>query len=202
MPRSWLVAIRHALSSPTVLVLLLAVFLNVLLTREVGRLRFALEEEQSLIGSHLPPLSVLDHNGRPVEVNYRDASGGTVLYVFRPYCTWCAKNAALITAISEQASDRFRFIGVSLTSEGLKEYLEETNQRLPETFHSPARWVISSYKLGHTPQTLLIAADGQVVEQWTGAYSSENRSQIEQAMGVSIPAVSDDLVCDECSPQE
>lgn len=202
MPRNWMATIRHALPSPTVLVLLLAVLLNVLLTREVLRLRLALDNEQSLIGSHLPPLNVLDHDGVAVEVNYGDAVSGTVLYIFRPYCTWCAQNVALINAVSEQAGDRFRFIGVSLTAEGLKEYLSETNQRLPETFHSPAKSVISSYKLGLTPQTLLIAPDGQVLEQWTGAYLSENRSKIEQVMGVSIPKISADLVCTECSPQE
>ena len=202
MPRKWSATIRHALSSPTVLVLLVAVLLNVVLTREIVRLRDTLALERSLVGSYLPPLSVQDRNGKPVEVNYRDNVGGTVLYVFRPYCTWCAQNAPLISSVSEQASDRFRFIGVSLISTGLEEYLHETDQRLPETFHSPEKWVISSYKLGLTPQTILIAPDGQVLEQWTGAYSSPNRDQIEEAMGVSIPPAFADLSCSECPVQE
>jgi len=40
-----------------------------------------------------------------------------------------------------------------------------------------------------TPQTIVVSPEGQVVENWTGAYTEEQQKQVEQYFGITLPGL-------------
>jgi hypothetical protein len=50
----------------------------------------------------------------------------TIRYVFAPTCSWCARNLDNFKALVDQKTGGYRFIGVSLTDQGLPDYVTKS----------------------------------------------------------------------------
>lgn len=148
-----------------------------------------LKSEQRLVaGTFVPPIRATDPDGRGVTISYTGDGISTVLYVFAPDCGWCKRNIANVRAMAHNTPPRVRFIGLSLTGDGLREYLSQNDLGFPVC------WGISddvkaAYKIGGTPQTILISDQGRVLKNWMGAYSGELKKEIEAYLGVTLPGI-------------
>ena len=48
---------------------------------------------------------------------------------------------------------------------------------------------LKTYKLGSTPQTIVISSEGKVLQDWARAYVGEQQKQIEVYFHVSLPGL-------------
>lgn len=92
--------------------------------------------------------------------------------------------------LASQVSDKYRFIGISLKGDKLDEYLVRYQIQFP-VYHSPTKDVFLSYKLGSTPQTIVVSNDGKILANWKGAYSKQERVNIEGFFDVHLPGVAE-----------
>ena len=182
---------RTALASVAV-ALAVSVGLNVLLPHRVR----SLNHEQSArfadrllkIGAVVPPIAAKRLDGQQEMISYYGAKGPTVLYIFTPPCTWCARNWDNLKALLDKMDTQYRFIGLSLSDEGLTEYVAKNGLRLP-VYSGLSPETEKTYKLGSTPQTLVVSPDGKVLQDWVGAYVGEQKSQVEAFFHVTLPGL-------------
>jgi len=176
----------------TVGLLVISVALNVALARKNKGLSAALlsvKAEQSLpIGSSLPPIEAFDLAHHPQVVKYDDATSPTVFYVFSPQCGWCAKNASNLRILSERIKGRYRLIGLALSSAGVDEYVAQQGMDFP-VYTNLSPQSVAAYRLGGTPNTIVVSADGKLLREWKGAYMGDAKREIEEYFGVSFPVV-------------
>jgi hypothetical protein len=66
-------------------------------------------------------------------------------------------------------SAQYRFVGLSLSDTGLTEYVTKNELEFP-IYAGLSPETIKSYKLGGTPQTIVISPEGKVLQDWAGAY--------------------------------
>jgi len=88
----------------------------------------------------------------------------------------------------DRESDRYRFVGVSLSGEGLVQYVAKNNLSLP-VYSGLSLETLKIYKLGSTPQTIVISHDGRVVQNWVGAYVGDQKKEIETYFHVNLPGL-------------
>ena len=48
---------------------------------------------------------------------------------------------------------------------------------------------VLAYRLGGTPNTLVVSGDGRLLHQWRGAYSGSSKKEIEDYFGITLPGV-------------
>jgi hypothetical protein len=79
-------------------------------------------------------------------------------------------------------------VAVSTSSEGVKEYVakhELTNLSVIADIEPKNR---VEYEMNLTPQTVLIGPDGTAEKVWTGRIGAAERDEVEQHLGVRLPA--------------
>ena len=141
------------------------------------------------VGAKLPsPFAVTDPDGRSAALNFAEDPRPTVVYVLSPLCGWCARNEANIKALVAQAGPRFRFVGLSIAPQNLREYVIGGHAPFPVYLVNSAD-VIKKLNLSSTPQTLVVDSSGRVKKAWPGAYIDKNRTEIEKFFGVSLPGL-------------
>jgi peroxiredoxin len=168
--------------------LLTSTFLNVLQARHIKEINDnTLAGNPPIpLGSSMPPLDVKDLSGREFRLDYGESRLPTVVYVFSPSCGWCERNSTNVRALVSQAKSKYRFIGLSLTSHGLGNYLEAHDVDFP-TYSDPSDASRSQYHLYSTPTTFVIARSGKLLKIWAGAYLGQTRSDIEHFFSVQLP---------------
>jgi peroxiredoxin len=170
--------------------LLLSVFLNILLARDVSTLKRnadkLIEEGRLKVGAAVPSIRAHSVEGEDDVLNFAEFDAPTVLYVFTPQCPWCRKNVGNLHALIESSGPRFRVVGISLTSRELKEYLsqEHLNFRVYTDLQESTR---IAYHLGGTPMTIVISPQAEVLKVWYGAYQDDIRPEIERYFHVHLP---------------
>lgn len=172
-----------------VLALSASLSLNVFLAREVRRGSAPSPVAESIkVNTKLPcPLPVLDENGKATKLLF-GASRPTVLYVLSPECGWCKKNEANIKALVAGAGSRFRFVGLSTMSTGLKDYIAQGHAPFPVyAVQSPQQ----AAKLGFTgtPETIVVGQGAKVEKAWMGAYMGDNEKQVERFFNAKLPGL-------------
>ena len=85
----------------------------------------------------------------------------------------------------------YRFIGVSLSEQGLERYVAEQGLDIPIYSEIPAA-ARREYGMGGTPQTIIISPASRVLQNWNGAYVNDQRKQIEAFFRVTLPGIDDD----------
>ena len=171
-----------------------SVLLNVALAhrlRQWNRLFAASPDAMLQTGTILPPFQADDLLGNKHTVAYDQPSKPTVLYVFTPPCGWCLRNMDSFKALIAQKGSEYRFIGVSLSKEGLKEYVASHGLEFPVYSGLPSE-TQKTYKMGGTPQTIVISPQGRVVKNWMGAYVGTQKSDVENFFHISLPPVQTD----------
>ena len=136
----------------------------------------------------LPPIQAVDVDGQRTIIDFNDAKP-SVVYVLSPTCSWCRKNKANIVALASQKMKEIRFVGLSITSEKLKEYV--TANSLPFPVYAIAAPEVAR-KLGvldMTPQTVLVRSGGRVEKVWTGAFDPDKQQEIEQYFHAKLPGL-------------
>jgi hypothetical protein len=172
--------------------LVVSVAINVLLAHKVRGMAYAssarMSEYQLKPGIRVPPITASLLGGEEETISFGSADRPTVLYFFAPTCTWCARNMGNLKMLVDQENGKYRFIGLSLSEEGLAEYVSKNELKLPVYFglSTEAR---KAYKLTGTPQTIVISPEGKVLQNWMGAYVGEQQSQVEAFFHVSLPGL-------------
>jgi peroxiredoxin len=140
------------------------------------------------LGTVVPPFEAFDLGGRLQKIGYDSDPRPTVLYVFTPPCSWCARNLDNFKTLVEKGSGQYRFITLSLSKEGLAEYVRKNELKVP-VYSGLSQEAVKTYKLGSTPQTIVISPEGKVLQDWTGAYVRDQKSQVEAFFHVALPGV-------------
>jgi hypothetical protein len=162
---------------------------NILLARKVSSLRGALQSKRELVvGESVKPLIAQSLDGSLATIAFSGNTLPTILYVFSPQCIWCMRNFDNIKTIEGSVKGRYRFIGLSMSALSLEQYISDNNLSFP-VFKEPDRRSIIDFKLGGTPQTLVVSQDGKVVKNWQGAYSGDQKKDVENFFGINLPGI-------------
>lgn len=135
--------------------LVVSVSLNVLLAHRVRSLtaaRSATFAERLLkAGAAVPPIQAMRLGGQQEVISYGGTNQTTVLYIFTPPCIWCARNMDNLKTLLANKSGQYRFVGLSLSENGLAEYVTKNDLNLPvySGLYNDTR---EAYKLSGTPQ--------------------------------------------------
>jgi len=169
-----------------------SVSLNVSLAHKLKGLsdtqRVRMSERLLKIGATAPTIAAKSLDGRRDEISYRGDTKPTVLYVFTPACSWCARNMDNFKQLVDKDSGQYRFVGLSLSEVGLGEYVAKNDLKIP-VYRGFSQETLKAYKLGSTPQTIVISPEGKVLQDWLGAYIGDQKSQIEAFFQVSLPGL-------------
>lgn len=174
-------------------VLIASVALNVLLAYRLQRQDSSIvakrAENMLNVGVSVPPIPAKRWGDDQQEViSFSDTNRPTVLYIFTPPCSWCKRNNDNFNALVAQKSEQYRFIGLSLSKDGLGEYLTTHHLSIP-IYVDLSKDTAAAYKLGGTPQTLVISPQGTVVKNWKGAYTGGQEAEVESFFQVKLPGL-------------
>ena len=193
---------RHLLSHTVILtaLLVISVMLNILLAQQSHRLEKELERDLDIIEraervlpeTVVPALEVLNVTGEPAVISFSKQTSATVIYVFSPSCSWSDRNLENIRFLAESQSKHYNFIGVSLSPNQLSEYLVKANLPFP-VFHSPSLSMSTTFRMGRTPQTIVVSPAGRVIDSWFGAYGDvfgkATQTEVETFFKVRLPGL-------------
>jgi peroxiredoxin len=140
------------------------------------------------VGDTLPPFSA--HDLRGAQVTLRFEQRPTILYIFSPKCSWCDRNFDNAIELSKQTESRYNFVAVSLDDTTLIEYIQRNHLRWT-VLTNVSSSTMTSYRLGVTPQTIVVGPNGVVLHSWTGAYSPPTVSEIQKTLAVRLPGLSE-----------
>ncbi len=182
---------RRALMAVTV-GLAMSVVLNVVLAHRVRSLTHVhsarMADRVLKVGTTVPPIALKRLYGQQEVISYESSKQVTVLYVFTPPCAWCARNMNNLKTLLEKAGGKYRFIGLSLSPEGLADYVTKNDLDFP-IYSDPSNDAKAAYKLWGTPQTIVVSPEGRVLKNWMGAYVGDEKSQVEAFFHVSLPGL-------------
>jgi peroxiredoxin len=172
--------------------LVMSVTLNVLMAhriRTTDSVREAAFADRLLkVGTTVPAITAKRVNGGSEVISYQVTSEPTVLYVFTPTCIWCARNLSNLKTLLENDSDHFRFIALSLSDEGVAPYVAKNGLAIP-VYSGLSPETKKTYKLGGTPQTIVISPEGRILQNWVGAYVGTQKSQVEAFFHITLPGL-------------
>jgi len=171
------------------LLLALSLSLNVILGSTIKRLRgFTKSLEAPPTGVLVKSIQVRDLEGHPMSITFTAAKLPSVIYVFRPACSWCPKNMLNLKTLMAAKSSEFRFLGISLEDKGVSEYVR-TNALTMPIYIGPDAAAIDELHLNPTPQTVVIDVNGKVIKDWAGAYQGATQKEVESYFAVSLPGL-------------
>ena len=125
---------------------------------------------------------------QPETIGYTGADRPTVLHVLSPTCGWCARNEGSIKQLIAQRGNEYRFIGVSLVEQGATEYAAAHSLGVP-IYSGLSEETKKAYKMGGTPQTIVVSAQGIVLANWNGAYLGKQKGAIEEFFKIELPEI-------------
>jgi len=188
MPARWSRSARAMIAAA----LALSVTLNVLLARRLQILTsaksLAVADRSLKVGATVPPINAKRLNGGQEVISYQNTAQPTVLYILRPGCVWCTRNMDNFRTLLSDEAGQYRFVGLSLTEDGLSEYLEKNKLSLT-VYSGLSKQTKDAYKLSGTPQTIVVSPEGRVLQNWIGAYAGEQQTQVEQFFHVELPGL-------------
>lgn len=142
------------------------------------------------IGTQLPATLHIDSaDGRSFTLDFAADSRPTVLYILSPICEWCRSNETNIKTLVAATNQRFRYIGLSTLSIGLKEYVAQGHAPFP-VYYFQSRSVRRELGIAATPETVVVSPAGKVMQVWTGAYMQSNLIRVQQFFHVTLPGIS------------
>jgi hypothetical protein len=184
-------SIRGVVRSPLP-ILIISVGLNVVLAGRVNVLQSAVRTLKSdgrlKIGTKVSAIEGTTVDKSPLSIRFNDTNVPTVLYVMRPGCIWCQRNHSNLKTLLAEAGSKYRFFVVSLEADGAAKYQAD---------HPVSATMITNlsentkreFKLGGTPQTLVISPAGVVLKNWVGAYTGPNESEVQKEFSVKLPGL-------------
>jgi thiol-disulfide isomerase/thioredoxin len=113
-----------------------------------------------------------------------------VLTVWAAWCTNCAREAPLFTALHRKAGDKLRFFGVHYKAE--RDYglaaARDFGVFYPSVHDADGDRTVQALRATAPPQTFFVTADGRVAEHHVGEITSEHQleSLVSRYLGVSV----------------
>lgn len=150
----------------------------------------SLEARRLKPGTTVPPISAnrVDGDVAVATISYAGTDRPTVLYVLSPTCGWCAKNERSIQQLIAEKGGEYRFIAISLVEQGTAEYQSAHGLGVP-LYTGLSEDMKNAYKMGGTPQTIVVSTEGVVVANWNGAYLGKRKEDIEDFFEVDLPEI-------------
>lgn len=108
--------------------------------------------------------------------------------MFSPLCGWCKKNEANIKALAAETGSRFRFVGLSTLSVGLKDYIAQGHAPF-QVYAVQSAEQAAKLGLTGTPDTILVGPGAKVERVWMGAYMGDNQKQVQEFFGAKLPGL-------------
>ena len=168
--------------------------INLILARRVASLKRTIavikSESRLALGDTLPAIVAKDPHGRTAVLNYSETQLPTVVFIITPTCGWCTKNVMNMRALVKNAGARYRFVGLSLSSDKLIDYVKENKLEFPIYTDLPIV-TMREYKLSGTPETIVVSPQGQVTRIWSGAFAEDLQSEVEDYFSVKLPGIMD-----------
>jgi len=172
--------------------LVMSVTLNVLLAHKIrsfNDVQTARMAERLLnAGATVLPITGRRLDGRREVISYQGTNQPTVLYVFTPPYKWCARKMDNFKRLVDKGSGQYRFVGLSLSDEGLAQHVAKNDLNLP-VYSGLSTEAKQAYKLSGTPQTIVVSPESRVLQNWMGAYVGSQKSEIEAFFHVSLPGL-------------
>lgn len=179
---------KKIVESIATVMLVLSVIVNVVIAHKLTQLSKPAVVQTLRKGDLLPGFSAVNLNGKAEDITYSSDPRPTVIYAFSPSCKWCARNYDNLQHLIKEKSANYRFVAVSLSDEGLNNYVA-THQLAIPIYTGLSEDVEKKYRLGVTPDTIVISPQGRVLGNWLGAYSGQQKSQVEEFFHVSLPGI-------------
>ena len=168
--------------------------INLILARRVASLKRTIavikSESRLALGDTLPAIVAKDPHGRTAVLNYSETQLPTVVFIITPTCGWCTKNVMNMRALVKNAGARYRFVGLSLSSDKLIDYVKENKLEFPIYTDLPIV-TMREYKLSGTPETIVVSPQGQVTRIWSGAFAEDLQREVEDYFSVKLPGIMD-----------
>jgi peroxiredoxin len=168
-----------------------SVLINVVLAhrlRQFSRVIGKTSERTLKSGTAVPSFQAVDLEGHTRTVAYDQELKPTVLYIFTPPCSWCSRNMDNFKALVAREGAEYRFIGLSLSKDGLPQYVVRQGLTIP-VYTGLSTEMQKVYKLGGTPETIVVSPEGRVLQDWMGAYVGDQKSQVEAFFHVTLPGL-------------
>jgi peroxiredoxin len=163
--------------------------LNVYLAKRITPLGVAPRPTNLIAGTRAPALYVKDLAGTKTTVEWSTDGSPYLLYIFTPSCVWCQRNLANFQEIVRARGADMHIIGLSLSNDGLKEYISEHGINYPVYVSADAA-KNSDFVQNATPTTVMVSPSGKIDSVWRGAYVGKLQGQVEQRLKVHLPGVS------------
>jgi len=181
--------VRKLFTRVSPILLVLSVSLNVIQGMRLLRLGDVLAGQASVLkeGSLISSLDVSDLSGRTLRINLASRGLPTLLYVLRPTCIYCERNAITVNKLARQVRGRYQLVGLSLSTAGLGEFVANHHIEFP-VYTGVSESVRHEYGLNNTPETILVSPDGRVEKVWFGAYTDDVGVGIERALNIRLLA--------------
>jgi hypothetical protein len=175
---------RSTLDFVPTLLFIVSASLNAIQMREISKLRVGASTGS---GVQAVPISAKDPSGASAQIEF-SGPVPTIVYVFSPQCGWCERNWPGVRALAEQVRGPYRVVALSLASRGLAAQSEGLGLSFP-VYSDPSPESQSAYRMGATPQTLVVSAGGRVERVWVGAYAGRVKAEVERFFDVTLPAL-------------
>jgi hypothetical protein len=166
----------------------LNVFLGVKAQRLGNRLNQQGTPEKIQAGAVVTQLRVLNAADQPETINFAEAGKPTVVYIFSPSCVWCERNIESLKTLASLKSNSYRFLAVSLMETNLEKYSKRYQLDIP-VYKNMSPDNVRDLRLKSTPQTLVISAEGKVLQNWIGAYLEGTKKEVETFFSIQLPEV-------------
>lgn len=150
----------------------------------VGLIATMSRRDAPKVGTIVDSLQLLTVTGDHVNLPIAKRERPAVLYVFTPTCKWCAKNVDNIQHFFAATRDRYDYVGLSLTSSGLKEYLDRTRLNF-QVYVVEKNQISQGINLTLTPETLVFDRDGRLQRVFDGYYTPETSKAISSYFGLN-----------------
>jgi len=166
-----------------------SVGLNAVLANRLARLikPVAAAPGYLAVGEKAPSLKLLDTEGMELTVDFAKAPVATVLYVMSPSCPWCARNRPNVVAAEAATRDRFRWIAITPTGDGVPELVAKQPPTFP--LFVATEDTRSQYRLRTLPETIVIGKNGVVLQNWGGAYGDDISNEVERYFEIKLPGL-------------
>jgi peroxiredoxin len=139
------------------------------------------------LGNKAPPIQAKDIEGRLATITHQGNDSPSILYIFTPTCNWCSRNLDNIKTLFARTKSNYRFVGISLSSDGLREYVAQRGLDFPIYSDLTGESALV-YKCG-TPRTLVVSPGGMILRSWPGAYTGDLQREVEEYFGTCLPGV-------------
>jgi peroxiredoxin len=142
-------------------------------------------------GEEVQSFSTFDLNGKPYTVDFKKEGRNKIFLFFTPGCAFCGQQIPywrdLLNNIDSSKFEVVGLVGERDDKQQVLKHIEEAgylSAKNPLHVVMGSDNVLRSYKLGSTPTTLLVRADGHTEKVWVGRWDVKIASEASTLLGL------------------